>query len=632
MSTTTTLTRRRNAVALVAGVLCLLIGGVVMAGYASQQPWLVTLFPGSATMRLASAVGIFCCGAAVLFLAGGYRKTCAAAAVAAVLVAVADLVAAFAGFNPSAGSTQFAGTLSTCLLVVGGGSLVLMSGVVHVPSRLAVVGSAGSVLNSVGIVAVVSYVAGVNSAFTEGDFSQLGIHTAIAIAALGAALIRFAWRDTLTLETGTPGWLPFLIAAGTLATTFCLYGAVAADQEADFEHQITFEAEELRQFLSAGLENRVQPLIRLARQRAVTPEMKRDEWDAAAQMIMTRGGYQAIEWVDAAGRVLWATPPGAGDSTPDGNASFEARRRAAFEAARRYRGVAATRPIDLVTGGKGTIVLVPVFIRDELAGFVAGVFRYHLLFQTLLASNPTPQYAITVQDGSELLFSQGLAGSSSRLKRTSELGILQTKWTVSIAPTEALVLQSKSPAAGALLVIGVFLAIAFALLVRVAQRPAARAIFESPAGAPTAGVAAYGDGTRLPVVSYGPKGGALAWNEAAGRLLGSEPPSIPPSESGFRTLTATFLRANGSPEHLEALRALLESCTTPTLVFDAEGRYMAANSAAARLLGWSDANWAGKTLGAPLPAGSAALEIQSVLVMQGQWTLPAAARAAAAAV
>src|SRR5574340_42971 len=423
MSTTATLTRRRNSFALIAGILNLLVGLAVLAGYALQDRSLVTFLPDSVPMRLTTAIAILCCGAAVLLLAGGHFRSAAGAPAVCGVVGVVNLVEAIAGFHITGfdrvafagGAPPRAGTLIACLLMLAAAALILMSGVVRLRHRLAAVGFAGSVLHSVGVVAVISYAAGVSSAFPPGEFSQLSIHAATVIAVLGAALIRFAWRDSITAERGAPAWLPLLVGAGTLATAFCLYGAIAADQEADFAHQVAFEAEGLRQFMSAGLENRIQPLIRMARRAAAVPDLKKYDWDTDAQMILTRGGYQAIEWIDAAGRVVWTTPPGGGDAMPDGNAAFEPRRRAAFDAARQKRELAATRPVDLVTGGKGTIVLVPVFVRDELAGYVAGVFRYHLLFQSLLSSNPSPRYAIAVRDGNEAIFTQGSRSGSAAL-------------------------------------------------------------------------------------------------------------------------------------------------------------------------------------------------------------------------
>ncbi len=634
MSTTTTLSRRRNAVALLTGVLDVLIALTVLAGYAAQDPVLVTLVPGSAPMRLTTAIAVLCCGAAILLLAGGSRRVAAFAAAICGIVGAANLVEAagnfrIAGFDMTAfagGATPRAGTLISCLLILAAVALLLMSGIVTVRARLAMVGFSGSVLFCIGAVAAVSYFAGVSSAFTVGAFSQLSIPTAVALAAVGAALIRFAWRDSLTIDAGTPAWLPLLVGAGTLTTSFCLYAAIAADQKSDFAHQVAFDAEGLRQFVSAGLENRVQPLIRLARHRAASPDLKKDDWDADAQMILTRGGYQAIEWIDASDRVVWSTPPGAGDNTPDGSAAFEARRRAAFDTARRTRALAATRPVDLVTGGKGTIVLVPVFIRDELAGYVAGVFRYNLLFQNLLSSNPSPQYSISLRDGGEPIFAQGVPNRSAGLSRTADLPVGGTIWKLEIAPTETLILQSQSPVGGALLVGGGLLALLFSLFVRVAQRPGTRPVFDLPMS-PMPASGAIGDAAQLPIISYGRDGAPMAWNEVAKALFGGAPPRVPAYETGFRVMQATLLRSSGSPGSTEALRGLLDSCAQPALVFDAEGRFVAGNPAAARMLGWSEAIWNGRSIGTILPAGREPLDINNVLLMQGRWSVPAAGAA-----
>jgi hypothetical protein len=267
MPTTTTLARRRNAVAVVAGILNLLAGLTVLAGYAIQDPRLVTLLPGAAPMRATTALAIVCCGAGVLLLAGGYLKTAAAIAAVCGVIGLAVLAEAvsgvhLAGFDPAAfagGTPPRAGALIGCLTMLAAAALLLMSGVLRVRARLAIVGLAGSVLLAAGVVAVISYLGGMSGGFTTGAYSQLAIHTGAALAALGAALIRFAWRDSMAAQMGVPAWTPLLVASGALATTFCLYGAMTADQESDFAHQVSFEAEGLRQFLHAGLDNRIQP-------------------------------------------------------------------------------------------------------------------------------------------------------------------------------------------------------------------------------------------------------------------------------------------------------------------------------------------------------------------------------------
>jgi PAS domain-containing protein len=316
--------------------------------------------------------------------------------------------------------------------------------------------------------------------------------------------------------------------------------------------------------------------------------------------------------------VIWTTPPGAGDATPDGNAAFEPRRRAALDAAREKRELAASRPVDLVTGGKGTIVLVPVFVRDELAGYVAGVFRYQLLFQNLLASNPSPRYSIAVHDGEEPVFALGSASRSDRIARIAAMSVGGLKWELRTAPTEAVVLQARSPVGGVLLVGGGFLAVLFTILTYLIQRPRSRAGFNPAMAAPVL-AADFDNIGCLPVVSYRRDGTALAWNDAARLVFGGVPPQVPASETAFRAMHATFLRASATAGNLEALRVLLDSCAQPALIFDSDGRFVAANAASVTALGWSDAVWNARAIGNSMTPGSEALAIQNVLLMQGQW-------------
>ncbi len=638
MSTTTTLRRRRNPVALAAGILNFAIAATVLAGYASGNASLATLLPGAAPMQFLTACGILASAAAILLLAAGWFRTAAAAASVCGIAGVVSLAAAMGlpiaalGLPGRSGSAApQGGLLVGVLLILGAVALVLMSGVVRLRSRLALVGILGSAVHSIGAVAAICYFGGVASAFSEGQFSRLALPTAIALAVLGIALIRFAWRDSLATDTGTPAWLPLLVISGTLAACFALYGAVLGYERSSFAHQFAIESEELAQFLGTELDNRIQPLVRLARRRAVAPAAKKDEWDADTQALLLRGGYQAVEWIDSAGRVIWTTPPGAGDQLADTTAAFESRRQEAFERARQNRALAATRPVDLVTGGKGAIVLVPVFVHEQLTGYVAGVFRYKLLFENLLASNPFQQYAISISDRDEPIFERGVANRENGLIARAALPLGEFSWTLAIRPTEALVLTARSPAPGALLVGGGLVALLFGLLVRLAQvarlrpreAPLPHAISRAPFGAPSP------DSERLAVVSFARDGSPLAWNEGARQLFAGPPPRIAPAEEPFRILPVTLLRCSGSEGTAELLRPLLDSCALPALVFDAEGHCLAANSVAGAL-GWPEAEWRGRQIGWPSGRPVGSFEVQNIVILQGTWAVSAGLASTAA--
>jgi sensor domain CHASE-containing protein len=597
---TTTTSRRSNPVAVAGGMICVLTGATVLAGYSVQLPAAVTLWAGSAPMRVPTAAGMLICGLSLLAIAAGRLRSGAVIAAVAVMAGLEML--AESAFNlpmqefearlwsaSGAAAAARRATLTGVCVLLSGMALLLMSGVIRVRRRLAVVGLAGSIVVSVGAVAFLSYLTGMSSAFAAGYLTTVSAPTAFCLLALGAAIIRFAWRDSATKETGSPAWLPLLVGVGSLAVTFCLWEAVVADQRETFDHKVEYDAAYLRGQIETGLENRIQPLIRLARRRAGTAELSQADWDADVQMILTRGGYQAVEWVDATPRAVWVTPPGAGDTLSDGTVDFETRRREALQKARENRVVTFSRPIDLVTGGKGFLACVPVMVQDVLQGYVVGVFRYKLLFASLLDSSVAPRYSLSVLDGDQEILRQEAGGRGGKWGRQLPLSVHGAPWRLDLWPGGNLLEESDTALSGAMLIAGALLSVLFALLVRLVQA-------RRPGGAiQIAGESAEAslpmDG-RTPLVTYDRDGNVQAVSDAARELFAGAPPRLEAAANSFRMLRLMVMRAETNTD----LRTMLDACALPAIAFGPDGAFTMCNPAATRLLGWTDAFWRGRSI------------------------------------
>ena len=598
MPPTTTTTRRSNPIAIGAGLLSLALGTVVLAGYGLSSREATTLLAGSAPMRVSTAIGVMLSGLALLALAGARIRFAAALAVLTALVGLEMLAESALNlplgpweshlWDAAAGSRRSTLT-AVCLLLVAL-ALLLMS-VLRWRHRLAAAGLLGSIVASIGAVAFLSYFSGVGSAFVQGELTTMSVPTALCCLALGAAVIRFAWRDSATAQTGAPAWLPLLVLCASLAVAVTLWEAVVADAREQLDHRVAYDADYLRGELEAQIENRIQPLIRLGRRRAASLDFGGDDWEADAQTILARGGYQAIQWVDASGRSVWMTPAGAGDALPGGAAIFEPRRRAAFDQALRNRVVTLTPPLDLVNGGKGFLAVVPVFGRgDALMGYVAGVFPYRFLFAEVLPLTVTPHYSFSIKDGAEELYRHDAGRRLPEWNRREAVNLHGAAWRIELWPGDRLIEESRTSSSGALLVAGVLLSLLFALVVRLIQ--AGRSPQPHPVSAIAEAIREQPfPETTLPVISYGRNGALQAWNDAARSLFAAAPPPLAPAD-GFRILRLMVLRA--SPEG--DLRTLLDSCSLPTLLFTPDGAFAMCNQAATRLLGWNEAQWQGRTI------------------------------------
>jgi serine phosphatase RsbU (regulator of sigma subunit)/anti-sigma regulatory factor (Ser/Thr protein kinase) len=136
------------------------------------------------------------------------------------------------------------------------------------------------------------------------------------------------------------------------------------------------EAENRADQLKSDLQSRVLALRWMAdrwEQRGGTPN---DEFVADARAyIADMGGFQSISWVDKEYIVRWIIPLEGNEQALFLNLTFEKNRRNALEKAKALKSPTMTSSIDLVQGGKGFLVYVPLYIRDEFQGFVLGVFR-----------------------------------------------------------------------------------------------------------------------------------------------------------------------------------------------------------------------------------------------------------------
>lgn len=618
MPKTTTTLRRSNPVAIGAALLCLAIGAAVLAGYALADRETTTLLAGSAPMRLTTAIGVILSGLSLLALAGARLRLSAAFALLVALVALEMLAESFLHlpvfpwearvWGADAQSRQ--ATLTAVCLALTALSLLLM-GVLHVRQRLAAAGLLGSIVASIGAVAFLSYFSGVGSAFVQGQLTTMSAPTALCCFALGTAVIRFAWRDSATPQTGAPAWLPLLVVCTGLAISVSLWEAVVADAHEDLDGRVAFDAAFLSGRIEGEIEARIQPLIRLGRNRAASLDFDANDWDAESQIILMHGGYQAIQWVDASGRAVWTAPARAAAAPPGGVAIFEPRRRTAFERAQRDRVVTLTPPLDLVDGGKGFLVFTPVFSRDAFLGCVTGVFAYPSLFREILNLDVTPRYSLSLFDGKEEIYRREAGRRAPEWARRCNLNIHGASWRLDLWPGERLIDESQRSASGALLIAGVLLSLLFGLVVRLIQaghaasQPLAVAAAETTPGLPAADAS-------TPVVSYDRHGALLAWNDAARTLFAAAPPPLAfTGGPGFRFLRLTILRA--APEG--DLRLLLDSCTLPALVFTPDGAFALCNQAAGQLLGWNDAQWQGRRI---VPDSSAQTRAIAVLLILGQ--------------
>ncbi|MDJ0705263.1 MAG: PAS domain-containing protein [Leptolyngbyaceae cyanobacterium MO_188.B28] len=306
-------------------------------------------------------------------------------------------------------------------------------------------------------------------------------------------------------QTYLERWLPVLFSIGVSAIAVFMWKALEVQDRRQIERKIEFASVGVQQEISTQLQNRILAMERMADRwetQGGTP--KADWYSDAKNYIADYAGFQALEWIDSSFYVRWIVPLAGNEAAQDLNLAFEERRRAALESARQRQSVTVTRTIELVQGGKGFLVYVPIFLNpkapagigqestSEFDGFILGVFRIQELLDPLLDEKVAPGYEIAIFDGDDEIYrlsrstqppiSQGDSSKSGVYRKqlsqrleakwghTEEVNLDGLIWRIRIWPTAALIAEEHSPLPEVVLVGGLVMAALLAWVAHLNQK------------------------------------------------------------------------------------------------------------------------------------------------------------------
>jgi signal transduction histidine kinase/ActR/RegA family two-component response regulator len=224
----------------------------------------------------------------------------------------------------------------------------------------------------------------------------------------------------------------FLIAFVVSLTLWqLLLGHRRAEIQSATNEQVSF----VKSKLESELRARILPLERLAGQgEAAGPDSSKME-GAAALVMSAYPSYQAIEWVDTSFRVGWVTPLKGNEGEPGRYLGASERQLEALQAAEKSGNTIASRPVVLRQGGKGLLVCVPVFSKNQVTGFLVGIFRYQDVIPSIL-HDVAQGYRITLYDGPDEIYSGGakLTPQDADWVETADVNFEQLTWRAQVWP------------------------------------------------------------------------------------------------------------------------------------------------------------------------------------------------------
>ena len=225
-----------------AGLFSLALGLFGLVSWLTGNDSLLQVRPNWVAMTFNAALGFFLCGAGLLCAANDRPRVAQVTGAIALGMGAATLAEHIFGvdfgidqllmpaynavYNAHPG--RMAPNTALCFMMCG--TALLFSVRRPFARRAFWLGLLGTVVASLGIVALCGYIGRLDGTYGWVRFSAMAVHTAIGFSVLGIGLASLAWTVD-RVENSAPSWLPFLICASVTTCTLVLWQALLVEEQ-----------------------------------------------------------------------------------------------------------------------------------------------------------------------------------------------------------------------------------------------------------------------------------------------------------------------------------------------------------------------------------------------------------------
>ena len=168
--------------------------------------------------------------------------------------------------------------------------------------------------------------------------------------------------------------LPLLLGMGLSGVTFLTWQSLREAVQWVLNQTLNTQLQILSGQIQSQLNLHIHSLEQMERRWNRSPQRNQSEWSADAQGYVDFPGYQAIQWVDSTYVVRWIVPLASNEQALNYQNQLE-KWLITLADARRSRKTTISESINLVQGGKGFLVFIPVFPQGQFDGFITDVFH-----------------------------------------------------------------------------------------------------------------------------------------------------------------------------------------------------------------------------------------------------------------
>lgn len=427
--------------AMAGGVAVVLLGLLVMLGWAGHMVLVVQPVASVAPMQFNTALCFVVMGAAILCTLRNQQLAALICCVMLMVFGATTLLEYVVRVDFGLGNALFrhyifaqdtvpgrmAPNTAISFLLLGVGLASLLTGGLT-PSRASVCALFASMVLPLAGVAFLGHMTGISSAYGWGEMTAMAPHTAFGLLVSGASVMALAWDRFRYLHLSR--WAAFGAGFTVVVATFSFWGAMLSENRRIMEQGLEAQLHLMRQHIVAALETRLSA-VRLA---TASSEATRGEGiaqvrDQLAHLLNEFPDFRSLYWyAEANGRAI------------EISAESEAETAAVLvELAR--EAVASGIPLmrSISGGGKEKSRLLFVVPNADAAfggGWVAGSLHLQRFLRGVQGADSERLALIIVEKG-ENLYASGLAGDVTGPRATGHFARWGLDWDMVLRQTAA---------------------------------------------------------------------------------------------------------------------------------------------------------------------------------------------------
>ncbi|MFQ6609959.1 MAG: PAS domain S-box protein, partial [Fidelibacterota bacterium] len=265
--------------------------------------------------------------------------------------------------------------------------------------------------------------------------------------------------------------LPLTFYAILSIATIIIWWSFEKNTLEDFRSMSSVLSEQISLRIKDNFTHHIIGLNDLNREWKKIPVKTKEEYSSIAEEMMSDyGGFQAINFVDTSGTIIWVNPyltnEGAlGKSLyehPDSSVIV------AFTRAKETGTFQLTPPIPLFQGGIGYASYLPIIIDGEITGYINGVFKVKDIIEHCIKSGDIDKFVFYIDDGDEEVYRSSNANSDTAMEILGSFTFLAFEqfWSVYVALDPLFFKSFPSTISVIILLSGLFVSFVLSLLLR----------------------------------------------------------------------------------------------------------------------------------------------------------------------